>query len=51
MDNTEDCTFFITASGQKLRLVAFIDVATVLLNGLLYYTHKQLNHQGFPFLS
>lgn len=29
-ENTEDCTFFITASGQKLNLVVFIDVATVL---------------------
>lgn len=28
----EDCTFFITASGQELNLVVFIDIATVLLN-------------------
>lgn len=40
MDNTEDYTFFVTASGQKLRLVAFVDVATVLLKNLLYCTHK-----------
>lgn len=51
MDNTEDCVFFTTASGQTLRLAAFIDVATVLLNNLLYCTHKWLNHPGFPFLS
>lgn len=40
MDNTVDCILFIAASGQELKLTASKDVATVLLNNLLYYIHK-----------